>query len=337
MRQEHPESAEEKPIVDAFQELITYIYRMEYQRSGINYLKAAALPAELSGQLSPAEQKTGLDVIYEEDSALIDQSHDFTLSRKLSKKEVTAVETSNFTEGKDGQKGRDSKSPLLKKPSVPKQTVFQTNTGRKVTEIQDSTGSQHPRRTPPRKVAPTNRDKSDEKAKPGASPLSQKGDRAQDRGQNSQQIYQTAKLKAKRDQMKQALEMNQPKEQWAVPIKPTGQQPKKQTSSVPRKVEEIKKREPAGPEPVKPPSPTQSPRGPTAKESYSTLFGKSETSSAIEQPQQHQQPKPAHTLGLSTQTTTTTTANTTESVRAQIARERSVFLQRLNRSFLDSI
>lgn len=317
---------------------------MEYQRSGINYLKAAALPTELSEQLSPGEPKTGLDVIYEEDSALIDQSHDFTLSRKLSKKEVTLVETSNFTEGKDGQKGRDSKSPLLKKPSVPKQTVVQTNTGRKITEIQDSTGSQHPRRTPPRKVVPISRDKSEEKTKPGTSPLSQKGDRGQDRGPNSQQIYQTAKLKAKRDQMKQALEMNQPKEQWAVPIKPTGQ-PKKQTSSVPRKVEEIKKREPAGPEPVKLPSPTQSPRGPTAKESYSTLFGKSETSSAIEQPsppqqhQQHQQPKPTHTSGLSAQTTatTTTTANTTESVRAQIARERSAFLKQLNRSFLDSI
>lgn len=320
IRQENPESAEERPIVDAFHDLITYIYRVEQQRSGINYLKlTSAGTAELS-QLSPTtEQRTGLDVIYEEDSALIDQSHDFTLSRKPSKKEVTNVETSNFTDGKEGPKTRDNKSPLLKKPSLPKQSGVQTITGKKLTEIQDSTGSQQPRRTPPRKVMTTVRDKSEEKPKSGISPITQKRESG-DRNANSQQIYQTAKLKAKRDQMKQALEMNQPKEQWAVPIKASSQ-PKKQTSSVPKKVEEIKKRDPLLVEPVKPPTPTQSPRGPVAKASYSTLFGKSETSSLLEP-----QPKANATHPPST-----------ESVRAQIARERSEFLKQLNRSFLDSI
>jgi hypothetical protein len=307
--------------------LILYIYKIEYLKSGAIYLKLDKPNDDELGNLPPSEHKPSLDVIYEEDSALVDQSHDFTISRKHSKKDFLGSASVPFKQGKEQQKPQEGKSPLIKKASNPKPKIAETASNKRPTgEILDSTGSQQPRRTPPRRVIAPVREKSEEKPRASPSPIAQRketleGVKINDRN-NIQAQQHTAKLRAKRDQMKQALEQTQGKEPWSLPIKP-GSTHKKQTAPIPRKMEEMKKREPLVTDAVKQGSPIQSPRGNAVKESYSTLFGKSETSSAIEGSPRPKPTRPQPKPGTAT-----------EQVRAQIARERSEFLRQLNSEFL---
>lgn len=330
---EVPTDPKEKSIMDAFMELIQYIYRRELLESGNHYLGVHKPAHAETPDSPPPEPGATLEVIYEEDSAIVDQSHDLTISRRFSNKDLGNVDTTNFATEKQTAKAKEGKSMFMKKNSSPKPTSAvkpETNMKKVAVEMLDSTGSQHPRRTPPRRLNNT-RDKSDDRVRTQNSPiyshhrkdvqeLPQPSDKEKFGLQNQQMLTQKTKLKAKRDQLKQGLETAQTKETPSLPIKEnlTGQ---RYSANYSKKTDAPKKKE--TPQMMVDPQEhaTNSARDAPVKSSHSTLFGKSETSSIRERTQKSKSPQ----------------LMAAEHVRTQIAQERSKFLKQLNKEFLNNL